>query len=147
MTFNLIKVRVIHPIQGIYVSCCKTSLHWAGKLRNERKHACTDFVAKRRTNFRNNYSQLTTTCSFLARFEWWVVRRATQYPYSLTRFAAMQQNKFLLPILQCLIVIRTTIWNVVMTFCFHDIFRYYGAWEFNCWWNLKDVMWPIQEKW
>ena len=49
MTFNLIKVRVIHPIQGIYVSCCKTSLHWAGKLRNERKHACTDFLAKRRT--------------------------------------------------------------------------------------------------
>ena len=33
-------------------------LHWAGKMRNERKHACTDFVAKRRTNFCNNYSQL-----------------------------------------------------------------------------------------
>ena len=58
MTSNLIKLRVIHPIQGIYVSCCKTSLHWTGKMCNERKHACTDFVAKRRTNFCNNYSQL-----------------------------------------------------------------------------------------
>ena len=55
MTSNLIKLRVSHAIQGIYVSCCKTSLHWAGKMRNERKHACTDILAKRRTNFCNNY--------------------------------------------------------------------------------------------
>ena len=46
MTSNLIKLRVIWAIEGIYVSCCKTSLHWAGKTRNEPKHACTDFVAK-----------------------------------------------------------------------------------------------------
>ena len=58
MTSNLIKLRVSHAIQGIYVSCCKTSLYWASKMRNERKHACTDFLAKRRTNFCNNYSQL-----------------------------------------------------------------------------------------
>ena len=143
MTSNLKKPRVICASKGIYVSFCKTSLHWAGKMRNERKHACTDFLAKRRTNFCNNYSQLATTCWFLARFESWVVRRATQHPYSLTRFAAMQQNKFLLSILQCLIVIRTAIWNFVTAFCFHDIFTYYGAWEFNRWWNLKEVMWPI----
>ena len=55
MTSNLIKLRVSRAIQGIYISCCKTSLHWAGKMRNERKHACTDFLAKRRTNFCNNY--------------------------------------------------------------------------------------------
>ena len=45
MTPNLIlkkKIRVSHAIQGICISCCKTSLHWAGKMRNKRKHACKD---------------------------------------------------------------------------------------------------------
>ena len=64
MTPNLIlkKILLSHAIQGICISCCKTSLHWAGKMRNKRKHACKDSVAKRKTTFCNNYSQLATTC-------------------------------------------------------------------------------------
>ena len=52
MTSNLIKLRVSHAIQGIYVSCCKTSLHWAGKICN---------VNMYRTTFCNNSWQLATT--------------------------------------------------------------------------------------
>ena len=58
MTSNLKKLRVICAIQGIYVSCCKTSLHWAGKMRNERKHACTEFVAKEELISATNISNL-----------------------------------------------------------------------------------------
>ena len=84
------------------------AIHWAGKMCQVNMYI---FFAKRRTTFYNNSSQLATTFWFLARFE--------QHP------DVMPQNKFLLPT----IVMRATIWTFVMTFCFHDVFKYYGAWE------------------
>ena len=45
-------------IRGSYVTCCKTSLPWAGKTRA----SCTDFLAKSRTTFYfgNNFPQPAT---------------------------------------------------------------------------------------
>ena len=63
------KLRWSRAIRGSYVTCCKTSLPWAGKTRA----SCTDFLAKSRTTlyFRQ---QLSATCNKLicARQIWFV---------------------------------------------------------------------------
>ena len=98
-----------HAIQGIYVSCCKTSLHWTGKMCSVNMYR---FFCKKKNYFLQQlFPILQQLSEFLARFE--------QHP------DVMPQNKFLLPT----IVMRATIWTFVMTFCFHDVFKYYGAWK------------------
>ena len=54
------KLRRSCAIRGSYVTCCKTSLPWAGKT----SASCTDFLAKSRTTlyFRQ---QLSATCNKL----------------------------------------------------------------------------------
>ena len=76
----------------------------------QRKHVQI-FLQKEELLSTTTLPNIATTFRFLARFE--------QHP------DVMRQNKFLLPT----IVMRATIWTLVMTFCFHDVFKYYGAWK------------------
>ena len=59
MNSNLIKLRVSHAIQGIYVSCCNTSLHLAGKIFNVNMYR---FFCKKKNYF---LQQLFATCNNL----------------------------------------------------------------------------------
>ena len=63
------KLRGSRAIRGSYVTCCKTSLPWAGKTRA----SCTDFLTKSRTTFYfgNNFPQPATNW-FVAREVWFV---------------------------------------------------------------------------
>ena len=63
------KLRGSPAIRGSYVTCCKTSLPWAGKTRA----SCTDFHAKSRTTFYfgNNFPKPATNW-FVARQIWFV---------------------------------------------------------------------------
>ena len=57
LTSDWIKLRGSHSIHGIYVTCCKTNLPWAGKMRL--------------STFCNNFSQPATTW-FVAREVWFM---------------------------------------------------------------------------
>ena len=59
------KLRGSRAIRGSYVTCCKTSLPWAGKTRAN----CTDFLAKSRTTL---YFPQPATRWFVARQIWFV---------------------------------------------------------------------------
>ena len=74
----------------------------------QRKHVQI-FLQKEELLSATTLPNIATTFWFLARFE--------------QHLDVMPQNKFLLPP----IVMRATIWTFVMTFCFHDVFKYYGA--------------------
>ena len=141
MTSNLIKLRVSRAIQSIYVSCCKTSLHWAGKVDYNQRKLVKNFFAKRRITFCNNSSQLLTTW-ILPSFDFREVKRTTS---QFTNWFCSNVTKqgWCCPFYSAL---RATIWKFEMTFCFQDIFKFYGAWEDIRWWNLHEEMWPIQQK-
>ena len=59
------KLRGSRAIRGSYVTCCKTSLPWAGKTRAN----CTDFLAKSRTTL---YFPQPAKSWFVARQIWFV---------------------------------------------------------------------------
>ena len=131
-----------HAIQGIYIICCKTSLHWAGEVDYKQRKLVKNFFAKRRITFCNNSSQLLTTW-ILPRFDFWKVKRVTS-KFTDWFCSNVTKQGWCCPFYSAL---RATIWNFEMTFCFQDIFKFYGAWEDNRWWNLHEEMWPIQQQW
>ena len=96
LTFDWIKFRGRHAIHGSYVTCCKTSLPWAGKKRNMYRFCC-----KSRTTL-YFLQQIFATCNNLICCKTGL-NVTTQYHFS-TCFAAMLQNKlpFLLPVLSYL---------------------------------------------
>ena len=96
LTFDWIKFRGRHAIHGSYVTCCKTSLPWAGKTRNMFRLCC-----KSRTTL-YFLQQIFATCNNLICCKTGL-NVTTQYHFS-TCFAAMLQNKlpFLLPVLSYL---------------------------------------------
>ena len=86
--FWLDKLRGSHPIQGSYVTCCKTSL--AGKTRNTYRGLLQKVELL--SSFCNKFSQ-PATIWFVARHVWtWVVKRATSLFNSFC--SRMFQNKF-----------------------------------------------------
>ena len=77
-------------LRGSYVTCCKTSLPWAGKTRNMSIFCSKIYSLLSAKTFRN----LHQADLLRKRFDWWVVKRATSPFISFCSSVAKQRARF-----------------------------------------------------